>query len=139
GHIISAFDGVLMVLGVEPTQRLVRLLVPLAPGKGTDGYVAPRTEAELATAVYMLSANYGLALGAFTRDHRDGEIRFESGILVPEGAKGDDELERAILIAVMAVMQHGPSIVQLLTGRASLKQALADLDDDRAMPRAMTA
>lgn len=139
GHLVSAFDGVLMVLGVEPTQRMVRVLVPLAPGKGVEGYVAPRADAELSAAIYMLSANYGLPLGAFTRDHRDGEIRFESAILLPEGVPGDEQIERAILIAVTAVLHHGPAIAKLLTGRMALKQALTKLEEERTIPRTMTA
>jgi hypothetical protein len=127
-HIVTSFDNVLMVMGVDEAREILLLWVPLVPGKGMQGYVPVPPENESAAAVYMMAVNYQLALGAFTRDHHDGEIRYEASLLLLNSGLSDEQLEASILIAVAAVMHHAPVINNLLTGRTTLQQALDDLD-----------
>jgi len=127
-HIVTSFDDVLMVIGVDEAREILLLWVPLIPGKGMQGYVPVRPEHESDAAVYMMAVNYQLALGAFTRDHHDGEVRYEVSLLLLGSTLSDEQLEASILITVAAVMHHAPVINNLLTGRTTLKQALDDLD-----------
>jgi hypothetical protein len=127
-HIVTSFDDVLIVMGVDEAREILLLWVPLVPGKGMQGYVPVRPENERDAALYLMGVNYQLALGSFTRDHHDGEIRYEISLLLLGSMLSDEQLEASILITVAAVMHHAPVINNLLTGRVSLKQALDDLD-----------
>jgi hypothetical protein len=135
GHLVTGFDGVLMVFDVEPERELVLLIVPLVQGEAPTGRAPSLTPAERDTCVYLATANYGLALGAFTRDHRDGEIRYEAIVPVTGSALTDEQVELMVGIATSAVTFHGPVIAGLLTGRVSLPQALAFLDRKRSQPQ----
>jgi len=136
-HIITSFDEVLMVMGVDEAREILLLWVPLVPGKGMQGYVPVQPNAERDAALYMMAVNYQLALGAFTRDHHDGEIRYEISLLLLNSGLSDEQLEASILISVAAVMHHAPVINNLLTGRTTLKQALDDLDNGHRSGPAM--
>lgn len=137
GHIVTYFDDVPMIMGVDEAREILLLWVPLVPGKGMNGYVPVRPENESDAAVYMMAVNYQLALGAFTRDHHDGEIRYEMSLFLLNSTLSDEQLEGAILITVAAVMHHAPVINSLLTGSTTLKQALDDLDTGRRSGPAM--
>lgn len=128
GRLVSSFDGVLMVLSVDEEREIVLIEVPLVPGRGMQGYLEPAAEAEADAALFMTAANYQLALGAFSRDHHDGEIRYECNIPVLGTLLSDAQLKLAIIVAVSAVAAYAPTINELLTGRVPLWQALAQLD-----------
>jgi hypothetical protein len=136
-HIVTSFDNVLMVLGVDEAREILLLWVPLVPGKGMQGYVPVQPQHESDTAMYMMAVNYQLALGSFTRDHHDGEIRYEVSLLLLNSGLSDEQLEASILISVAAVMHHAPVINNLLTGRSTLKQALDELDSGHRSGPAM--
>jgi hypothetical protein len=138
GALITVAEDLPIIFGMDEELRIVHLFVPMVPGKGMQGYVATRPEAELSTAVYLLTATYRLPYGAFTRDHRDGEIRFESSLLVADAAPTDEQIAGLLVTAVAAIAQHAETIFGLYTGRTTLKQALADLDRSR-IPEAQTA
>jgi hypothetical protein len=127
--LMTAPEGLPMYFSADERLGIILLIVPIAPGKGMQGYTAPaRPEAELSAAVYMLSANYRLPYGHFTRDHSDGEIRFESSLMVADGDLTDDQVAGMMLTAVAAIAQHGKAILDLYTGKISLKQALTKLE-----------
>lgn len=128
GRLATSFDGVVMLLAVDEEREIVLIEVPITPGRGMSGYIEPRPEAEAAVAIYLLAANYQLALGAFSRDHHDGEIRFECNIPVLGTLLSDAQLQLAILVTVAAVASFAPTINELLTGRIPLWQALVELD-----------
>jgi hypothetical protein len=136
-HLITGFEDVPMILAVDERREILLLLVPLVPGRGMAGYRPARPEAERDVALYIGSVNYRLALGAFTRDHRDGEIRYEVSVPVTGGALSDELLKQVITIAVAAVTQRAPTIVALREGRITLARALAQLDEGQEIPPEM--
>lgn len=136
-HLITGFDDVPMILAVDERREILLLLVPLVPGRGMAGYRPARPEAERDVAIYMGSVNYRLALGAFTRDHRDGEIRYEVSVPVTGSALSDELLKQVITITVAAVTQRAPTIVALREGRITLPRALAQLDEGQEIPPGM--
>jgi hypothetical protein len=135
--LFTGFEGVPIFLSVDEDREILLLEVPLAPGRGMPGYRAVRPDRERDVAVYLAAVNYQLALGAFTRDHRDGEIRYESSVPVTGGLLSDDQLQQVIEVGVAAAGTRGPTIVALLLGRMSLQQALEELDEDRGIPPEM--
>lgn len=128
GRLVTSFDGVVMIFTVDEEREILLMEVPLVPGRGMPGYIEAHTEAEASAAIYLLAANYQLVLGSFTRDHHDGEIRFECSIPVLGTLLSDTQVQLAVLIAVAAVASFAPTLNELLTGRATLWQALAELD-----------
>lgn len=137
GHIVTGFEGVPMLISVDEGREILLLIVPIAPGRGMQGYRPTRPEVERDAAVYIGAVNYRLALGAFTRDHHDGEIRYEVSVPVAGGILGDEQMEQILTITVAAVTLRGPTITALLSGRTSLAQALADLDSGSGAPPAV--
>jgi len=135
GHILLPTDGILIVIGVDDDFGVIFLQVPMRPGKGMQGYLPARPENENNTAIYMLAANYRLALGGFTRDV-DGEIRYECSLFVKGSTVSDEQVIGALVIAVAAVQRHTPILEGLLSGRMPLTQALAQLDRHRTLQTA---
>lgn len=126
--LVTAAEGLPVLYITDEELGIIHLFVPMVPGRGSDGYVPIKPDAELSAAVYLLAADFRLPYGAFTRDNRDGEIRYESSLLVADAKLSDEQVAGMMVMAVAALAQHGPTVLELLKGRTSLKQALARLD-----------
>ncbi|HEV2236186.1 MAG TPA: hypothetical protein VGR57_05940 [Ktedonobacterales bacterium] len=127
-HLMTAFNDVLMFLGVEEEREIVMLQSPIVPGKGMQGYVPSQPAAERDVAIYLMAVNYRLALGAYTRDHRDGEIRYEISVPLVGSILSDEQIEHMILVTGTTVTVHAPIINAILTGATPLQEALNALD-----------
>jgi hypothetical protein len=137
--LLTVAEGVPIVFTIDGENGILHLFLPVAPGRGQQGYVAVRPEAEMSAAVYMLTSNYRLPYGGFTRDHRDGEIRFECSLLVADATVTAEQVAGMMVFAIASLSIHGPVIFGLLRGEVSLKQALARLDAQSRPPDVMIA
>jgi hypothetical protein len=133
-HLFTVFNDVPMFFSVEEDREIVMMQVPLVPGKGMEGYTPAQSGAERDAAMYLMSVNYRLALGAYTRDHRDGEIRYEVNLPMVGSILSDQQIEHIILVAGTTVTIHGPIINSILTGALPLQQALSGLDRTHNLP-----
>jgi hypothetical protein len=133
-HLITVFDGVPMAITVDAEREIVLLEVPLIPGAGMAGYRAAKPEHIANACIYITAANFQLALGAFSRDHHDGEIRYESSMGAAAAVLTDEQLWQMIEVAHAAVSIRAPTIIALLYGRTSLKQALDEMDQEDVPP-----
>ncbi len=131
GILLTGFASVPMFFSVEEDREILRLEVPVAPGRGMPGHRPARLDAERDVGIYLSALNYQVALGSFTRDHRDGEIRYESSVPMSSGMLTTEQLLQVVEVAVAAVSVRAPTIVGLLTGRVSLQQAFAELDESQ--------
>ncbi len=129
-HLVTGFEGVLMILSVDEEREILLFESPVIPGRGMPGYRPAKPEGERDVGTYLSAVNYRLALGAFTRDHHDGEIRYECSVPVSGGILSLEQLEQVIGVTLAAISVRGPTIVDLLMGRTTLRHALAELDDD---------
>jgi hypothetical protein len=127
-HLMTAFNDVLMFFGVEEEREIVMLQSPIVPGKGMQGFVPAQPAAERDVAVYLMAVNYRLALGAYTRDHRDGEIRYEISVPLVGSILSDEQIEHMVLVTGTTVTVHAPIINSILTGATPLQEALNALD-----------
>jgi hypothetical protein len=127
GLLFSVFDNVPMVFLADSDLNILMLFSLVVLGEGVRGAIAASPERARDAQTYLLAANYHLTLGGFSRDHSDGEIRYECSQVVPEPL-GDDLVHIMVLAATGAVTRHGPMIANLLRGHATLPQALADLE-----------
>jgi hypothetical protein len=137
--LLTVAEGLPLVFTIDAENGILHVFLPVAPGRGQQGYVTVRPEAEMSAAVYMLTSNYRLPYGGFTRDHRDGEIRFEGSLLVADATLTAEQVAGMMVFAIASLSIHGPIIFGLLRGEISLKQALARLDAQSRPPDVMIA
>jgi hypothetical protein len=133
-HLITVFDGVPMAFTVDSEREIVLLEVPLVPGAGMTGYRAARPEHISNACTYICAVNFQLALGAFSRDHHDGEIRYESSMGAAAAVLTDEQMWQMIEVAHAAVSVRAPTIIAILYGRMALKAALDELDQEDLPP-----
>jgi hypothetical protein len=133
-HLITVFDGVPMAFTVDGDREIILLEVPLVPGRGMTGYRAARPEHVANACMYICAVNFQLALGAFSRDHHDGEMRYESSMGVAAAVLTDEQVWQMIEVAHAAVSVRAPTIIALLHGRMTLKQALDEMDQEDVPP-----
>ncbi|HEX6122923.1 MAG TPA: hypothetical protein VFY89_07175 [Ktedonobacterales bacterium] len=127
--LFTVFDHVPMVFLADADLNVLMLFSQIVPGEGARGAIAATPERAQSAQAYLLAANYRLTLGTFSRDHRDGEIRYECSQVVPEPLS-DDLVHIMVIAATGAVTRHGPTIIRLLRGQTTLPQALAALERD---------
>ncbi|HEX6819503.1 MAG TPA: hypothetical protein VF120_14090, partial [Ktedonobacterales bacterium] len=130
--LVTVAEGLPMLYITDEDLGILHMFLPMIPGRGSEGHVPIKPEAELSAAIYLLAADFRLPYGAFTRDNRDGEIRYESSLLVANSNLTDDQVASMMVMAVAASSQHGQTILDLLKGKVSLKEALSRLDQGRA-------
>ncbi len=82
----------------------------------------------VAAAEFLMRANYGLTLGNFEMDFRDGEVRFKSSLEVDEDGPEGEPLQRVIQANVLAMDYYAPGIVQLAQGGESPAEVFARFD-----------
>jgi hypothetical protein len=131
-RIQTRFDGVPMLIGVEPSGDAVVLVVPLYIA-GAAGRRASQAH-EHGVDTFLAAVNYALPIGAYVRDVQEGDIYYTLGVAVPGGVVDDAQLAHAIALAVSTVKNVGPVVEALVTGQISMQQALDGLK--RALARA---
>jgi hypothetical protein len=79
-------------------------------------------------AEFVTRANYGLIIGNFEMDYRDGELRYKTSVDV-EGTELTDELMRALVYSNVAMMDHYlPGILAVLYGSVSAEDAIEQVE-----------
>lgn len=137
GGILTSFEHVVMLLTVDEERETVLIQVPILAGRGMAGYRRVQPSAEHDACVFLMARNFQLLLGAYGRDHVDGEIRYSSAVPVSGTFLSDEQLEHAILASVGTVTRDAAVLNALLTGEMSLHQALAQIDRGQGPPPAM--
>ncbi|MCR4706590.1 MAG: YbjN domain-containing protein [Clostridiales bacterium] len=81
--------------------------------------VAPLSVAEeyrACAAEFMMRANYGLKLGAFELDFRDGEVRFKSTLSSVAGVPSPQDVARILSMPVIMMERYGEGLVKCMMG-----------------------
>jgi hypothetical protein len=82
----------------------------------------------VAMAEFVARANYGLIIGNFEMDFRDGELRYKTSIDV-EGDELTSPLVRSLVYANVAMMdQYLPGILAVLYGGTTPEDAIAQIE-----------
>jgi hypothetical protein len=121
-------DDIAIIFQAYEDAATVLLVTRLVPGQGSRYYRPVLPAAERDACIYLMGANFRILFGRFCRDHRDGEIIYEHTITVSGGRLSDQEIADAIDIVGYTVSRYGPALEELMNGRITLQQALADLD-----------
>jgi hypothetical protein len=124
GRLISRFDGVPMLLGIEEDHQVVVIVVPLYIA-GANRHASQAHEREVDT--FLAAVNYEVQVGAFVRDTRTGDIYYTVGIPTSNGHIDDETLAEGIALAVNTVQALGPIVDGLVKGTVTLNAALDSL------------
>ena len=104
----------------KPGEALIRIVTAGICGSDIESIaVSPINAAEehrAAVAEYMLRVNYGLKLGAFELDFRDGEVRFKSTLSALEGRPSSVDVARVVSMPVIMMDQFGEGLVKCMLG-----------------------
>lgn len=88
-------------------------------------------------AEYIARANYGLVIGNFEIDMRDGEIRFKNSLCVKDGQLTFPMIYLAISLSLRTVNKFLPGFMMILFGGADAATAFAKTEEGTAtMPEA---
>jgi len=79
-------------------------------------------------AEFLTRANYGLSIGNFELDFKDGEIRFKTSIDVTEDGFGLATIERLVYTNVLMMDRYLPGLMTVLSGSASPEQAIQAIE-----------
>ena len=99
----------------EPQNQFV--FYSIAPLKAPDDIID-------LVAMFLHRLNYGLVLGNFEMDYRDGEIRFKTSVDVEDTHLTYELIRNTIHGNIFQVQQHLPGIYGLISG-LDLEDALA--------------
>lgn len=77
---------------------------------------------------FLTRANFGLRIGNFELDLRDGEIRFKTSIQFAGEVQADLMIEQCLLINIMTMERYLPGILQVIFTDISPEQAIAQIE-----------
>lgn len=102
-----------------------------------DGYIShatARISADEASrekvAEYLTRANYGLRMGNFEMDFRDGEIRFKSFCRSGDIALNEDQITDSFLLAIVQFDIYGDNLLAVLFGMKEPAEAIEDAETE---------
>ena len=87
-------------------------------------------EKRAAMAEFITRANYGLRIGNFEMDYRDGEIRYKSSLDFEDEDLSPALIKNAIYPAVRTMDFYLPGIMQVLYGDESAAEVIAEIESD---------
>lgn len=123
-RITTVFDGVPMLLGIEPEHQVVVIVVPLYVA-GANHRASQAHDRDVDT--FLSAVNYEVQVGAFMRDTRTGDIFYTLGIPTSNGRIDDEALASGIELAVNTVQALNPIVDGLIKGQITLNAALDTL------------
>ena len=83
----------------------------------------------MAVAEFITRVNYGLIIGNFELDFKDGEVRFKTSIDAEGDRLSKTLVGRVVLPNVVMMDKCLPSIMKVIGGDTSPAQAAADIED----------
>lgn len=79
---------------------------------------------------YLTRANYGLTIGNFELDHRDGEIRYKVSMNCRDALPGDSALEDLVAIPTAMYNRYGNGLLAVSMGMMSAEDAAKKADEN---------
>ncbi|MDR0531049.1 MAG: YbjN domain-containing protein [Oscillospiraceae bacterium] len=78
---------------------------------------------------YLTRANYGLKIGNFELDQRDGEIRYKSSLFCGGDIPALNVVERVVDMPFRMMEHYGGGLLNVLFGNADPASEIAKIDD----------
>ena len=86
-------------------------------------------EKRLAVAEFVARANYGLRIGNFELDFRDGEVRYKSSLDFEDVALGPELIRNAIYPAVQTMDRYLPGLMSVIYANKMPEEAIAEIEN----------
>lgn len=80
-------------------------------------------------AEFITRANYGLILGNFEMDFRDGETRYKTSIFVGDSELDYPVIKRMIYSNLVTLDDYFPSIMKIVYGNISAEEAIKEIEE----------
>ena len=78
---------------------------------------------------YITRANYGLKVGKFEFDYRDGEVRYQSCLSCREGMPSLEDIEFTVDVTMLMLQRYGDGLVKNMMGFGNPEQDIAQVDN----------
>lgn len=85
-------------------------------------------ERRLAAAEFIIRANYGMRIGNFEMDFRDGEVRYKSSLDFEGELLSDNLIRNAIYPAVQIMDEYLPGLMKVAFGGKSPEEAIREIE-----------
>lgn len=85
-------------------------------------------ETRHAVAEYITRANYGLRIGNFEMDFRDGEVRYKSSLDFEDVALSPELIQHAIYPAVQTMDRYLPGLMQVIYAGTPPEEAIDTIE-----------
>ena len=116
---LKSCDIILYVRPIKSEEDYCRTLLAY----GTIGISADQNSMN-DVCEYLTRANYGLTIGNFELDHRDGEIRYKVSVNVRDALPGEDAVDDLWGIPVSMFNRYGDGLLAVNMGFSSVKDAI---------------
>lgn len=117
---------------LENRMKNCRMVILVGDELFTSYAVAPigaDTESMAKICDYLTRANYGLKIGNFELDQRDGEIRYKSSLYCGESIPALAAVERVVDMPFRMMEHYGNGLLNVLFGSADPASEIAKIDD----------
>lgn len=137
-HFGVAQEDVALHFGFQGRSNLWQCLCIVDEDKGFVRFysIAPvivPEEQRAAVSEFLTRANYGLPLGNFEMDYRDGEVRFKTSIDVEGGELTPTMIENLLKSNLTTMDQYLPGLMRVLYGNVAPAQAVEAIESDLLM------
>ncbi|MDR2753663.1 MAG: YbjN domain-containing protein [Oscillospiraceae bacterium] len=78
---------------------------------------------------YLTRANYGLKLGNFELDVRDGEVRYKSALFCGDDVPALKVVERVVDVSFQMMQAYGDGLLSVIFSGADPAQEIAKIED----------
>ncbi len=79
---------------------------------------------------FLARANYGIILGNFEMDFRDGEVRYKTSIYLGETELDFPVIKKMVYLNLSTIDDYFPAIMKVIYGGMSAEQAISEIEDD---------
>lgn len=78
---------------------------------------------------FITRANYGLKMGKFEFDYRDGEVRYQSCLSCREGIPSLKDVEFTVDVTMLMLQRYGDGLIKNLMGFGNPEQDIREIDN----------
>lgn len=78
---------------------------------------------------YITRANYGLSMGCFMFDYRDGEVSFRDFLVAQESVPSIKDIERTVDMPFIMMEKYGDGLVKALMGFGDPERDIEDAEN----------
>lgn len=119
-------------ISLENKMNNCRMVILIGGELFTSYAIAPVSadaETMAQAANYLTRANYGLKIGNFELDYRDGEIRYKATLFCGGSIPSLDAVERVADMPFRMMEHYGGGLLNVLFGNADPASEIAKIDD----------